>query len=251
MNASDPLFTCVLENPADNTARLVLADCLRESSDPEAQALGRFLWGGVTAAGFRGDELLDDPLFYVAQTEIASVAARGFPASWIAALGLAPQPLTKRDWRWDNTFDRVSVRVGTSLGVFTRGLLAELSVTLSEWQTIATTALASWPIELVTVTDLPGLGFHIAAPDGEQPCWRLAAKLRFPRRRVPRTGAGIPVTIFDLSSMFIQQPEEFRVEASFSTRGGFVAGVESATTSLVEELRAIVQDRWPQPRLPR
>ena len=39
----DTLLAAILEDPADDTARLVLADLLRESGDPHAQARGRFL----------------------------------------------------------------------------------------------------------------------------------------------------------------------------------------------------------------
>src|SRR5262245_35488686 len=52
----ETLLAAVLEDPSDDTARLVLADLLRESDDPEARALGRFLWAGVTASRFRDAE---------------------------------------------------------------------------------------------------------------------------------------------------------------------------------------------------
>jgi uncharacterized protein (TIGR02996 family) len=56
MTDHDALLATVLENPADNTARLVLADLLRESEDGAQQAPGRFLWAGVTASAYHDDE---------------------------------------------------------------------------------------------------------------------------------------------------------------------------------------------------
>jgi hypothetical protein len=41
--------------------------------------------------------VIDDPLYYAAQKEIAAVASAGFPARWVANLGIGPQPLTKGD----------------------------------------------------------------------------------------------------------------------------------------------------------
>jgi uncharacterized protein (TIGR02996 family) len=38
LNERNALLTVILENPADDTARLVLADLLRESDDPDTQA---------------------------------------------------------------------------------------------------------------------------------------------------------------------------------------------------------------------
>src|SRR5262249_46585307 len=145
--------------------------------DPADVALGRFLWAGVTARGFAGDELIDDPLYYAALREITAVTAAGYPAAWVSALGLGPNPLTRRDWGWDSTLARVTVRVGDSAAVFTRGLLAELAVGLGEWYASAGAALASWPVGSVTVSDVPGLSFA-AGPSGAG--WKLAARLRLP-----------------------------------------------------------------------
>jgi uncharacterized protein (TIGR02996 family) len=114
----DTLHTAILEDPSDDTARLVLADMLRESDDPDAQARGRFLWAGVTASRFRDEGVIDDPLYYTATGEIAAVASEGHPAQWFADLGLGSRPLTKGDWAWDNTYDRVGVRIGDSVGTF-------------------------------------------------------------------------------------------------------------------------------------
>lgn len=110
----------------------MLADWLREAADPAEVAFGRFLWAGVTASRFSADRVIDDPLYFSSQEEIAAVATAGYPARWVAALGLGPSPLTPGDWGWANTLDRVTVRVGSSAGVFARGLLAKRTVTLGE-----------------------------------------------------------------------------------------------------------------------
>ena len=109
----DTLYATVLADPADDTARLVLADLLRESDDPDAQARGRFLWAGVTAAQFRDHELIDDPLYYTDLRELAGVAAeRPTRPCGYRRLGPGPQPADPSDWAWDCTLDRVTVRIG-------------------------------------------------------------------------------------------------------------------------------------------
>src|SRR5262245_34416603 len=161
MTERDALLAAVLADPSDDTARLVLADLLRESDDPDDQARGRLLWAGVTASRFRGHDLIDDPLYHAAQAEISAVAAAGFPALWLSALGLGPAPPTKGDWAWDCTHDRVTVRVGGSVGTFERGMLAELALTLGEWLALAPAALVAWPLERAAATDLDGLSFAV------------------------------------------------------------------------------------------
>ena len=94
MTNREALLAAVLAGPADDTARLVLADLFRESDEEGERALGQFVWAGVTAARFRDDEVIDDPLYYAAQKEIAAVASAGYPARWLCSLGLGPMPLT-------------------------------------------------------------------------------------------------------------------------------------------------------------
>jgi uncharacterized protein (TIGR02996 family) len=175
----DTLLAAVLADPSDDTARLVLADLLRESDNPEERARRRFLWAGVTASRYRGEGPIEDCLYYEALAEIAAVAADGFPARWLADLGLGPRPLAPGDWAWDRVFDPVTVRVGGLAAVFERGLLAGLSVTLGEWYEVAAAALGAWPLELVSVTDAPGLTFAVGRLAGG---WRLGARLRVPPR---------------------------------------------------------------------
>ena len=164
MTSADALRATVLANPTDDTARLVLADLLRESDDPDAQAQGRFLWAGVTAAQLRDRGVIDDPQLEAARREIASVAEAGCPAKWVATLGLGPAPFTFGDWRWKGDADCIVVSVGNSSGYFTRGMLSRLALTLGEWYALAPAALALWPIEIVSATDVPGLLLLLAAP---------------------------------------------------------------------------------------
>ncbi|HJZ59719.1 MAG TPA: TIGR02996 domain-containing protein [Gemmataceae bacterium] len=50
MTDREALLVAALGEPADDTARLVLADYLEENGEPD---LGRFVRTGVTAARFR------------------------------------------------------------------------------------------------------------------------------------------------------------------------------------------------------
>jgi uncharacterized protein (TIGR02996 family) len=59
----DTLHSAILDDPSDDTTRLVLADMLRESDDPDALARGRLLWAGVTASQFRSHDVIDDPAY--------------------------------------------------------------------------------------------------------------------------------------------------------------------------------------------
>jgi uncharacterized protein (TIGR02996 family) len=239
----DTLLATLLTNPTDNTARLVLADLLREADDGEQQALGRFLWAGVTAASFHEDDLIEDQLFYTAQAEIAAVASSGFPATWLGSLGLGPTPLTKRDWLWGNDRDRVTVRMGDLAGIFTRGMLSELSLTLAEWYVVASAAIAAWPLERATILDVPGLVFTIT-PD--LPSWSLCARLNVPRRRVPLGGSVIPTAI-SLAPAMIEEAADWRVEEPFLNRDALAAGIGATSAELVDALRVLAGDRWPSP----
>ncbi|VTT97593.1 unnamed protein product [Gemmataceae bacterium] len=74
MSEAAALWAACLADPADDTARLVLADLLRESDDPDQQARGRFLWAGVTAARWsRDNDVIDDPLNGTSQRELRTL----------------------------------------------------------------------------------------------------------------------------------------------------------------------------------
>ncbi|VTT98982.1 unnamed protein product [Gemmataceae bacterium] len=244
---TDPavLWAACLADPTDDTARLVLADLLRESDDPDQQARGRFLWAGVTAARWsRDSDVIDDPLYYSAQRELAAVATAGHPAHWLGFLGVGPDPLTRTDWVWDATHDRVTVRIGDTTGTYARGMLAEVAVTLEQWLVMARPALAGWPVERVTVTDAPGLTFGVERIGRE---WRLEARLKLGGRRVPMSGASVLPFGMSVSPVLADGPAEWWVEERFGDRATLVEGVVAASRVLVADLRQIAGDRWPSP----
>ena len=71
------LLANVLSAPADDTARLVLADYLEEHGE---DALGRFIRAGVIASRFSGADVIDDPDYYAALRTISDIATAGRPA---------------------------------------------------------------------------------------------------------------------------------------------------------------------------
>lgn len=248
MTDRETLLAAVLNDPADDTARLVLADILRESDEPAERAEGAFLWAGVTASRFRDERVIDDPLFYAAQQEISRVMATGLPARWVADLGLGPDPLARGDWVWDCTGDRVTVRIGSAAGVFARGMLSGLVVALPEWCAAAPVALARWPLEGGTITDVPGLTFAIGPAESG---WQLVARLRVRGRRVPMTAAGVVPTAVMPQAFLVEQPGTVEVEELFPDRDAVARGLAAASTDLLSALREDVGDRWPTPPRPR
>src|SRR5262245_2460745 len=168
MTDREALLAAVLETPADDTARLVLADYLEENDEPE---FGRLLRAGVTLA-----RRPDGPEFDAALRDLAAACRSGLPAAWLSALGLGRSPVTLLDWVHDGRTKRPTVRVGGTAGEFDRGMLCGLTVTLDEWYAVAGRVLAAWPVERVRVRDVPGLAFYVEPPSDDHP-WRLSAAL--------------------------------------------------------------------------
>lgn len=165
------LLPMVLANPADDTARLVLADALRESESEKERALGRFIWGGVTVASFRDKASETDPLYRLALAEMHDISEQGYSTQWIAKLGLGPFPHTKNDWTCRIERDEVKIRYGSYVGIFTRGMLSGLTLSLGEWYGLSAKAFSLWPLEKIEIIDVPGLFFTIEkVSDG----WELA-----------------------------------------------------------------------------
>ncbi len=244
MTDRETLLAAVLADPADDTARLVLADFLREADDPAERALGQFLWSGVTISRFADDDMIDDPLYYTAQNALATVASAGFPARWMADLGLGPRLLTKSDWAWDSTLDRVTVRIGNVAGVFTRGMLSDLAVPLADWYAAAPAALAVWPLAGGTITDVPGLTFSIGPTTSG---WRLAARLRLRSRRVPMTAGGVVPAVVSPQPFLVEEAGDVETWDTFPDRAALVTGLASRSAELVAEMREEIGDRWPSP----
>jgi uncharacterized protein (TIGR02996 family) len=185
LNSHSALLSLIFENPADDTARLVLADLLRESDDPEEQARGRFLWAAVTTARYTTTGAIVDDVYRIALKEVNSIIEEGYPARWLSRLGIGPRPLIRQDWRLQRKQDRYRICIGTYEGVFIRGMLSELTVPYGEWYELGEAALAQWPLERIFITDVPGLIFSIRKTGDE---WELEAGLDLGERGVQATG---------------------------------------------------------------
>jgi uncharacterized protein (TIGR02996 family) len=237
----DALFAAALDQPADDTARLVLADWLEEHGEGD---LGRFLRAGVVASRFRAEGVIEDPAYYAALAEIAAVAKGGSPARWVASLDLTPGPHVARDWSWDSACDRVTVRVGESAGVFARGMLAELELPLDRWYAVAYDVLRRWPLDRVRATDVPGLSFAVERLEGG---WRLTGRVRLPRRNVPLTGHVIP-SAYAPGAMLAESGAEWAADQHFADRAALAEGVGRESAAIVADLKDAAGDRWPRPR---
>jgi uncharacterized protein (TIGR02996 family) len=241
VNDRDALFANVLDQPAEDTARLVFADCLQEHGEED---FGQFLRDSVVASRFRDEELIDDPDYYAALAGITSFAKTGLPAAWVASLGFSHTPLAPRDWAWDNAGDRVTVRIGPSAGIFTRGLISEFETTLGEWYAVSALAITAWPIERVRVSDVPGLAFEIhRLPDG----WRLTGRVRVQRRNVPLTGTVAPAAIVP-GAVLVDDATDWSADQFFADRAALVDGITNECAAIVEDLKDAAGDRWPRPR---
>ena len=242
MNERSALFASVFEHPSDDTARLVLADWLDEHGE---DVFGRFLRAGVTASRFRDEVLIDDPDYYAALGDLAAVTTNGWPAQWLSELGIGPKPLNFGDWVWDNTADRVTVRIGSVSGVFARGMLSELVAPLASWYEFVPRAIAAWPIERAEITGAWGLRFSIKAPAEGHPAWRLGATFTVsPRRRRPRPRLLPPPGPEDPLRRPIA-PMRWDCERLFPTRTELVQQVARASMELMDQLRDAVGTEWP------
>lgn len=229
MSDRSTLFRLLLDDPADDTARLVLADLLRESDDSEEQARGRFLWAGVVAARFRREDLIDDPIYYTAQREIEAVAAAGHLVRWLAELGVG-RWAGERPWGWDCVHDRVTLRLGLAAATFARGMLAELELSLADWYETATSVLESSPLESVSIVDVKGLSFSLDRPDSG---WRLTARLKLRPRRIALGGGPIPTVV--APSPVLVETDRWG-EATFSSREELCQRVAQESKELLQSL---------------
>ncbi len=245
MDDQKSLLACILDKPYEDSVRLVLADLLRESEHPDHQARGRFLWAGVTASHYPADEVIEDPIYYSALREISLVASQGLPALWLGRLeqeSFSPRPGA---WAWDNTRDRVSIRTERLNGVYTRGMLSELSLTFGEWCAIGSRVLSQWPLESVHITDLPGLMFRFEPVKGS---WRIEARLRVKGRRIRLNGNGIVPAVFSPTPFLEESAADWWVRDTRADRAALVADIVPLCNSLMEELSEEAGDRWPSRR---
>ncbi len=243
MSERSALLREILTNPGDDTARLVFADFLRECDGDADQARGRFLWAGVVASRFRGNELIEDREFYLAQGEIDAVASAGHPTSWLHEVGLAADS-DDRKWAWDCMHDRVTVRIGGASGTFARGLLTEIGVPLRDWARVAARVLESSPLEVVSVSDVPGLKFVIEQrPDA----WRVTARMKVPPQRIAFMTGPIPTSVSP-TPFLVETDADWSADETFQTREEMAAEIVKTTQFLMEELREALGNRWPRRR---
>lgn len=246
MTDRDAILSAVLEHPADDTARLVLADFLREQSDPSDVALGRFLWAGVVASRYRDAGVIEEAEYYTALAELTAVAEQGWPARWLAALGMGPSAPTARDWAWDSTADRVTFRFGALGGEFERGMLTGLTLAFGEWMGSASRALAAWPLAWVVLPGTPGVTLRIAPP-GPEPGWRRTAEVRLRERRVPLAGGPVVAALSPFPAL-VEPAATLSAHQSFPDRAALVQQADAV--ELLVNLRDQAGDRWP-PSAPR
>lgn len=154
MTYRDALLLAILLDPPEDVPRGAFADCIQEDGDDDFAA---FIRAGITAAKYRHETVIDAQEYYDALRDINRVCEAGHPAEWIADIGVVSAAIETGNWGWSNTLDRVAVRIGKALGVYIRGMLSELTVTLGEWSAIAERALTRRPIERVNMSDVPGL----------------------------------------------------------------------------------------------
>jgi uncharacterized protein (TIGR02996 family) len=242
LDERDALLANVLNVPSDDTARLVLADWLDEHGEGD---FGHFVRAGVVASRFDAAELIDDPDYYSAIQNLSDIATEGAPARWLSALGVGPAPLVPGDWVWDNTADRVTVRIGTVAGVFARGLLAELLVPLGVWYEVAPRALVSCPVHRASITDLPGLCFWIEPPTPDRAGWRLTAAVTVQPRRTRRRG--IIRLVFGEGETELIPPVRWAAERTFPNRSSLVSEIVPVSEMLYEEVRDAAAGQWPRP----
>lgn len=251
------LASCLAE-PADDTARLVYADYLREQDTPGTAAIGWFVWGGVTLSQFRGNAPVEDGMFFDAQKAVNDHAP--------GVMGSQLQALVGWDWNhvlWDQAADapdrltcvevppkssggyrahassraRMAANRNRSGAVYERGMLHSLGLPLAAWRGVATSVLTACPLERVVLRDLPGLTLSVKGPvEG----WRLTGELVLPPRP-PRT-----TTTTVLSTTWPDDSEYARgyVPLDRSTLG---AVVEQATDWILYKLQLDSGEWWPFP----
>ena len=197
MTDRDTLLANCLDQPTDDTARLVYADWLRDHDSP----LGEFVWAGVTLSRFRGHDPVTDGMFFDAQRQLNDVAPGAIGGQLQALFG----------WQWgdvlwdqgDQEPDRLTavhiplahsnraehsrrvrgrprVKAMFPAAVYERGMLCGLRVSLARWREVAAQVLAVCPLERVEILDVPGLTFTV---DQTASGWRLAVELKLPVRR--------------------------------------------------------------------
>jgi len=246
MTDREAILATVLATPDDDIARLVFADWLEEHDEAE---LGRFIRAGVTAARYRDENVIDDRAFYQALVDLATVCETGATASWLSALGMGPTPLATGDWAWDNAADRVTVRVGGSVGIFERGMLARVSLTFDECPAVGSAGIAAWPVDRFVVFDVRGLVLWLEPPSDDPLGWKLTATLTTLAHQPGRGRlwwvSGALSTPRMASSLTHDPPHRWAVARTFPDRTTLSAEFPEAVVELLAGLRISAGDVWP------
>ena len=168
--------------------------------------------------------MIGDPLYNTARKEITTVADQGFPAMWLVNLVIGADRFAMGDRGWNSDHDRVTVRVGPWHGVFTRGMLSELSVTFVEWYELGEAALARWPLTFIEFMDIPGMGFQIVRGDNG---WEVACGFQLRERGVRESDT---------------DPEWWQIRETYSDRESMVEWVARDSYDLVSELNERLEE---------
>ena len=251
-------LTAILAEPTDDTARLVYADWLREQPGAFDQRHGRFMWAGLTLARFRGQEVVEDGMFFDAIRDQNDTAPDVLAAQLRRLLGW--DRLTT-EWAWDNDTDapdRIHVvalppktegesraarqerrrnPVPPPTVTYERGCLAALRVTAAQWQASAPEILRSCPLERVELLEVPGLTLRIVNWDG----WRIQGEFRPPHLRRRQNRDGTTVLAVDVVACHPQHPQDVL------TREQFVARVVDATWAVLTRLHFLAGFSWTGP----
>ena len=129
------------------------------------------------------------------------------------------------------------------MGVFTRGMLSELDVSLGEWYAIAARALSAWPIERVRATDVPGLSFTV---EQLEQGWRITGRLKTPRRTVPLTGSEVSFAYVS-GAVLTQSSADWAANEFLPDRDALIQGVTKECALIADDLKDAAGARWPPP----
>jgi hypothetical protein len=144
--------------------------------------------------------------------------------------------------------DRITVRLGPVTGEFERGMLAGLTVvTLRQWCDAAGRALAAWPVERVTVSDVRGMVLWVTPPETGPGPWLLSASLTVVEYPVRRRGRLLSWLIGPHQTDPPQPAGATRwtAEMTFPDRAALVVGAGDRSVRLATELRDQAGYRWP------
>jgi uncharacterized protein (TIGR02996 family) len=231
MTDREQLLVNCLNEPADDQARLVYADFLRESDDTFDNRLGAFIWAGVTMSAFRGQEVIEDGIYAKAAAELVEAAPAVMGTQLRAIFGDASIA-----WpAWNNKCDVVTASPhvsGPEQVIYKRGMLSGLKITLSRFREFAARVLAVCPLEHVEVLDVPGLTFRISC-EIDPGRWQLVGELKLPERR---------------SGWRRYAPTTITEPWSIGSREKIVSHIVWAIDDTIELLHSQAGDRWP--RLP-